>query len=1422
MIVVFLLFCSLSFGVFAATNIDACQNFSVYDVYVLTKDVSTTTTCFSIPIKNVTLDCDGYTISGDGGVEDSGVLAWGNDATNVTIKDCIIDNFGDGISFGHNTNESLIYNNTIANGTYDSISFTGSSNNNVSLNTIYGGVSGIVFYGSIDNTLEFNIIYNHSNQSIFLQNDDNNINSTGNTIYNNTLYDSDGNFINFIDSSNSFNISYNVMYNSTGNGINIGGSSNGFIIGNTVYSVRGGFDVINISNITIASNTLYLNPRTGISLDNVSDCNISENTIHSGGFENIVPTPPGLQLIQADNNNISYNTIYNNSGSGIYFAGFGAGSSGNRIFANTIHNHSAGAAISLQDLNSINHIYDNPILDDNQRGIFLYDGANNTNITSNIIRRSSLEGIRLSISNNNNLTSNTIERSSTSGIFFEGGGGNLIEGSTLINNTISQIDVGGVGSTVSIGGIINITQTADTSLDFNITTGAIINDDGLTAIVTDNGRYKIHNASNVEIKSLSLASGGAAEYGCPGSGHINCTLVTNSSNVINITNITGGGYLDLTMYYNRSEIVAGAADIEINISRYNASGWNSLGQTSIDTSEGLVNFTNINRFSTFGVVFFNHICSGDLMEDYTLTENVTTVDNCFTFGANNITLSCDNYTITGDGGGSDTGVLAENRDGILINDCYFYNFGVGANFTNTNNSNMTGNQFFNMTNYGIYVKDGNNNRLLSNNVSNSSDIGLYVEGGDINLTFTHISNSTNSQYTFINTTLVRFLNYNWAVNTPDDALDINASDGANASTMVSTPYNNFTTDDLEFFFDNLVDMEVKTLTLTEANISAFTQGCPYEGCQMINGTSGIINFTNNSASSNVDLGIYFENSSISGISPVKIQMASYNSSSGVGWEYWGRSSIDSTSDHGFVRYDNQDLPGIFGVVIFKNFIVNDSIACRPDGLPGYTTIQSAINAADAGDNVVICRDGTHSESATINVNKSVNLHGNQTDTQVNLTFSGSLIDVFNVSATGANISNLTISDSSGADSAAIYINASNVELSSLELRNNHFGIYTENASNLQVSNVTIEDNSYGVYFYYNADTSIIGGSYFENNSIAHIKVSYSDLNLSGEIDLMDTEGLEFNITNGATVYDDGLDYIETIGDLRYKINNASSLQIKTLNLTDSGVSETGCGSSSFSSCTLVTNSSGVLNITNLTAAGYLDLTMHYNRSEASSLSLDSDEIKIGRYNSNWQEVGQTSINTSEGFVNYTSISSFSMFGVVGFLEPEPVVNNGGGSTDPGGRNDPTTDDTDDTGDDTTTTTDDTSGEDEGETVIIAGDDESDGLTVSLSRTSSGERVLSFKKGNNKVKIKHGMVEKGGVLIPTLDLDLDIQSLERIPPLIDTHLADIRLFAILVCLIPLLLIITGFVEDKLRINLGANKLLKKMKIHEVDIDDKFPY
>ena len=481
---------------------DCTVNLDAPGYYELTDDISSTADCLLITSNDVELDCKGHSISygGNGANGGEGVKAILGTVylSNITVKNCIIQDTnaggttGYGITFTRVSN-SQIYNNTIqTNGTsanYGIYMYIGSENNLIENNTInalgttttnYGiylreqannnivknnNITGkgtatshpIYVYGSDNNTIEDNYL---SGYSTYLDNTDSNIYdvllSTGskhNTVRNNYLFIQapEDNFGIYITGNSNYNQAYNntIQVNGTaigtGNhGIYILGSDFNEILNNTIYT-NGYSTMYGIRLGTGASQNLIKNnfintygtgaSNYGVFLQYVINNNLTENTIYTNGLT----TNHGVSLSGSSENNIDGN----------YISTYGTATS------TTTANHGIYLTASITNNILNNRIFTNgttsgtPSAANGNIGIDLYSNSGYNYVYNNTIQtdgKAQNWGMYLYISNQNTILNNQI---STNGELTANQGIFLSTSSNL--NEILYNNISTYGSTTNYG-----------------------------------------------------------------------------------------------------------------------------------------------------------------------------------------------------------------------------------------------------------------------------------------------------------------------------------------------------------------------------------------------------------------------------------------------------------------------------------------------------------------------------------------------------------------------------------------------------------------------------------------------------------------------------------------------------------------------------------------------------------------------------------------------------------------------------------------------------------------------------------------------------------------------------------------------------------------------------------------------------------
>ena len=278
----------------------------------------------NIAASNVVLDCSGSTIIGN---SSSSYFIVTNAAKNITIKNCIAQNYSNGMKI-LNTNDTIIQGFSLTNFSAAGITLQGSKNITVQDSYIYqdrqlaGKGVTITTSGNDHKVQNTTIIFTQPAETpIFMGIENTLTTSTSMNFSNNTV---SGGYIGIQTYGNNTVITNNVVKNSSWNGIQY------YSYGNTVYQNtiqnyrHHGIDTHNDLNVTISGNTVS-----------------SYNTITNDGGSIFSIGDAAIFLAQSKNDSVHHNTILVTQASGIGVAIEG----GNQSYSNVVHNNTVQAPL---------------------------------------------------------------------------------------------------------------------------------------------------------------------------------------------------------------------------------------------------------------------------------------------------------------------------------------------------------------------------------------------------------------------------------------------------------------------------------------------------------------------------------------------------------------------------------------------------------------------------------------------------------------------------------------------------------------------------------------------------------------------------------------------------------------------------------------------------------------------------------------------------------------------------------------------------------------------------------------------------------------------------------------------------------------------------------------------------------------------
>ncbi|MFQ5647645.1 MAG: right-handed parallel beta-helix repeat-containing protein, partial [Candidatus Aenigmatarchaeota archaeon] len=437
-------------------SVSSCANLTDNNtVYTLTNNLNQPQNCDQFPLgiegngsciiisgHNVTLDCAGFSITGPGtGAYCSGVLV--NATTNVTVKNCNIEDFsygigcsigyraagGNGCSLGENHS---IFNNTLKDNTNGLYGCFNSSNvtENRFYNNFYYGAAMVCDYG-VDTSSSFS-----GSDNLFR---DNVANSTGTGFYmywdfhhnifiNNTAINgyppystlpAAGFKIGGVVSDYTFrNTSHNTFINNTANNNTIGF----WITGNSYNNTLRG-NIIKYNNDDGMSspppNSLWIRGPYGEEIGNATGCGIVSHWYDDD------PSPGSHEWVYVGELHAFNNTIENNTGSGMLISGSNNNITENSIKYNGMYGISLASNITITEVVTPSW------------------GLDNCNITNNTIVGNNWTGIRLHHTRKAFVKNNTVTGNNISGIVLDDEAKwNIIENNSVSNNSYNGIQTG--------------------------------------------------------------------------------------------------------------------------------------------------------------------------------------------------------------------------------------------------------------------------------------------------------------------------------------------------------------------------------------------------------------------------------------------------------------------------------------------------------------------------------------------------------------------------------------------------------------------------------------------------------------------------------------------------------------------------------------------------------------------------------------------------------------------------------------------------------------------------------------------------------------------------------------------------------------------------------------------------------------------
>ena len=151
--------------------------------------------------------------------------------------------------------------------------------------------------------------------------------------------------------------------------------------------------------------------------------------------------------------------------------------------------------------------------------------------------------------------------------------------------------------------------------------------------------------------------------------------------------------------------------------------------------------------------------------NYELYTNLNCIYGGIIIEADDVTLDCKGYTVTGDGDFGDYGLYLNNVSNVVVSDCNFNDFYWGVYLSSSYNNILSGITVSDSSSDGIYLDHSYDNSLGGNTISGCNGNGISFGYSDNNILMgTTISNSQLSGINFYGTSESSNFNGNSACN----------------------------------------------------------------------------------------------------------------------------------------------------------------------------------------------------------------------------------------------------------------------------------------------------------------------------------------------------------------------------------------------------------------------------------------------------------------------------------------------------------------------------------------------------------------------------------------------------------------------------------------------------------------------------------
>ena len=1243
----------------------------------LSYDLTSSETCFTINSSNVVLDCAGYTITGNG----SGYGVNITNVDNVTIENCIVNNFSRGISkdgydlntyytFQNNTintygesgyglylivsQNSTIFNNTITTSGYQGSALyfnPGINYSNVSQNTLttYANWSYGIFPAlSYNNVIDSNTIVTYGNTSDGMDAPS----SYGNTISNNniTIYGEAG----------GIDIVYNSSHNTISNNVITHSGDDSAALELCEYA----------TNNTLSNNIVQI---TGTDSAGIDICDYAYNNTIINGILNATLFSDVI-LENGGNNNVFLNVSFNKSDVGF------EGTSGSIIVrwyvqVNVTDELSSPiSSVNVSGYNVTSQVEDSALTDANgQATLTLTEFTQNSSHTTYATPHSviaSLQGYA-DDSSSVNLTqteSTTVQLTLTNDCAVLNGDYTLVRdittSGTCFHINASDITIDGAGYSLTGDGTgygINNSGQFDNLIIRNFGNISNFKFPIYTYFMTDSVIYN----NTIDIPAIGGGSGVYLKYSDNNNISLN-NITTQSSS----TGIEGPGADNNDIFYNTISTTGGTG---YGIQFYTSSSSNTLFGNTISSSGVGTDAVRISGGSSYNIsnntLFSLNSTSMGLYlsasHSFVISNTINTTGNSADginlVGVTNMTLTSNTIYTTGEGSGGYGIDLATVSDShIAENNITTTGDNFGAITFSNSNSNVV--ELNTATTYGsesdsLLLVNADHN-IVSENIITTYGYdanGVYISSGSTNCTLISNTINTQSQYgrgiqmastpdypsmTFFNNNITTegylaegmWLYYAHYANVTSNRITTNG----NSSIVLRYSLSNHTSSQNNILISNGNSSHCLThstsFNSTASNNIINTTGNSSHGTWSSNIESTNISYNNITTESALARGIMHDNSN----------------------DNWFTNNIIVTN--------GDDAIGITNSNCERDTISYNTVTTQGNDADGIYFVGSPNTTAN-NNNISIT--GESGNAMLIVTSQRANLSNNTASVERD-----SVFDVYLITSNNSQvIGNYFISD--GNNSHPIVLERTHHSLISdneIITYNLSSGIYLANLSslnNITSNNITTYgDQGHGIYSNYNASQNRIENNYvdvsgnattgitllgFSNNyTIANNTLSYS----GNEV----FQGIYINASDNNIILSNLADYQPGTGKWAFYIYDVENTLVnglvmpESVNITTNYLKRVAVDieSSPESHSSELRNLSTFLQILGVTDEAYIDFNLSYDGVDITSI--DESSLRIYWYNgTDWAVLPNSSIDVENNVISSgnISLSSLEVFAPLG-------------------------------------------------------------------------------------------------------------------------------------------------------------------------------